>query len=131
MPDHTSLTVFVSYILSLLVTALSNPFYTNETGNSHIESSYRRLATHLLTAILFVAALIGAFVHYGHFIARKEVKLHAPPGSIAVTAAITARSPLLNMLDSGMDEKRIEQIVKSQTFRVDDTGKIILADEPG
>jgi hypothetical protein len=35
------------------------------------------------------------------------------------------------MLDSGMDEKRIEQIVKSQTFRVDDTGKIILADEPG
>lgn len=74
---------------------------------------------------------MGGLVHYGHFIARKDVKLYAPPGSIAVTASVTAKSPLLNMLDSGMDKHKIEQIVRGQNFRVDDTGRIILAGEAG
>ncbi|CAG8616129.1 1026_t:CDS:2, partial [Acaulospora colombiana] len=123
------------YQLFLALSARSNFFVTDNSG-THLpvvikEIQQRlwmeRLATHLLTVVLILGGIVGGLVHYLHYMERRDLKLYAAPGSIAVAASVTTDSPVHNMLRSGMDANKMRDALSGETFGVDNTGRIILA----
>ncbi|KAG8920203.1 hypothetical protein FRC02_001109 [Tulasnella sp. 418] len=82
---------------------------TNETIYSKMSRTEGRIVVYplvarSLSAILLCLAIVGAFIHFLHARARKDVHLAGDPDSIAATIAMTSHSKFTSLLDASDSE---------------------------
>jgi hypothetical protein len=85
------------------------------------------LNAHLLTALLFLAALAVAVIAVAHHRTRRTVRLAAAPGSLASAAALTGTGELAYLVESHDDDEQLRGILRGRRFFLDPvSGKVRL-----
>jgi len=83
------------------------------------------VATHAAAVIMIIGGILAGAVHFIHYRQRRNIRLYAPPGSIAVAASVTRDSPVNGLIQSGWDENHFRSALKGEKFVMDEAGKIV------
>lgn len=97
----------------------------------HFLTAFRALATYGLAAILFIVGISGLALVAWFRHERKRIYLHAFPGSIAATLALTSRSGFGELLIPYDTEYSMKTKLDGLRFSLDSRTGAIIADDDG
>lgn len=129
-----SATVYRSYLamLAKLVYLVD----TSDAINVRVQSIEKRLwmsetAVHLLAAAMLVIAFFGVIIQILHRYDRRDLRLLHRPGTLASAAAITASTPMAQLLDGRQYGADMNAALQGKKFRINtSTMKVVMEDEP-
>lgn len=78
-----------------------------------------------MAVLMIVTGILAGVVHFVHHRQRRNIRLFAPPGSIAVVASVTRDSPVNGLIRSGWDESHFRSALKDEKFGMDSAGRIV------
>ncbi|KAH9023391.1 hypothetical protein EDB85DRAFT_1870740 [Lactarius pseudohatsudake] len=129
--------IFVNYTTQIYTRHLSlatksNYFLpTNKTVNAVLTQVVSRLyvepvAAHALSTICFLTAAVVFFLHFWHFLERRDIYLAHPPGSIGSAVALTSHSDFGKLLRPYGNTATFSRALAPHRFRLDRrTGAIV------
>ncbi|KAH9020401.1 hypothetical protein EDB85DRAFT_2004998 [Lactarius pseudohatsudake] len=129
--------IFVNYTTQIYTRHLSlatksNYFLpTNKTVNAVLTQVVSRLyvepvAAHALSTICFLTAAVVFFLHFWHFLERRDIYLAHPPGSIGSAVALTSHLGLGELLRPYGNTATFSRALAPHRFRLDRrTGAIV------
>jgi hypothetical protein len=78
-----------------------------------------------MAVLAIISGILAGVVHFVHHRQRRNIRLFAPPGSIAVAASVTRDSPVNGLIKSGWDESHLRNALKDEKFGMDSAGRIV------
>lgn len=90
------------------------------------------VAVHVLSVGMILLASFATFMHLAHRQERQGLRLFHEPGTLASAAALTAQTPMAQLLDGRQRPEEISQALQDRRFRIDPSRmKIVTEGEPG
>jgi hypothetical protein len=78
-----------------------------------------------MAVLMTVDGILVGVVHFVHHRQRRNIRLFAPPDSIAVAASVTRDSPVQELVRSGWGETTFRRALKDEKFGMDSVGSIV------
>jgi len=78
-----------------------------------------------MAVVMVVSGILAGIIHFIHYRQRRNLRLFAPPGSIAVAASVTQDSPVTGLIKGGWDESQLRSALKDAKFGMDSSGRIV------
>lgn len=78
-----------------------------------------------MAVLMIISGILAGVVHFVHHRQRRNIRLFAPPGSIAVAASVTRDSPVHGLIRNGWDESHFRSALKGEKFGMDSEGRIV------
>ena len=96
-----------------------------------IVSNDSETAVHLLAAAMLVIAFFGVIIQILHRYDRRDLRLLHRPGTLASAAAITASTPMAQLLDGRQYGADMNAALQGKKFRINtSTMKVVMEGEP-
>ncbi|KAH9990969.1 hypothetical protein BJV74DRAFT_836704 [Russula compacta] len=90
------------------------------------------VAVHVLSVGMILLAFFATFMHLAHRQERQGLRLFHEPGTLASAAALTAQTPMAQLLDGRQRAEEINQALQDRRFRIDPRRmKIVTEGEAG
>jgi len=89
-------------------------------------------AVHILSVGMLLLALFGTLVHLAHREERRGLRLLHQPGTLASAAALTAQTPMAELLTGKQGPEDMNEALQRHRFRIDPRrNKIVTSGEAG
>ncbi|KAI0296043.1 hypothetical protein BC826DRAFT_908693 [Russula brevipes] len=89
-------------------------------------------AVHILSVGMLLLALFGTLMHLAHREERRGLRLLHKPGTLASAAALTAQTPMAELLDGRQRPEEMNEALQNRRFRIDPRRmKIVTEGEAG
>jgi len=89
-------------------------------------------AVHILSVGMLLLALFGTLMHLAHREERRGLRLLHEPGTLASAAALTAQTPMADLLDGMQRPEEMNEALQNRRFRIDPRRmKIVTEGEAG
>jgi len=90
------------------------------------------LAVHFLSVGMLLLAFFGTLMHLAHREERRGLRLLHKPGTLASAAALTAQTPMAELLVGKHGPEDMSKALQKHRFRIDPRrNKIVTEGEPG
>jgi hypothetical protein len=90
------------------------------------------IAVHILSIGMLLLAFFGTLMHLAHREERRGLRLLHQPGTLASAAALTAQTPMAELLDGRQRPEEMSEALQNRRFRIDPhRNKIVTEGEAG